>query len=103
MKRAAETLNYLTEHGIGSLEELSERCDGTAARELKRLDAAPLPATQRLRAEMDELTARKAALQLDRKALQKEWEYDILSQNISILLEQPKDIVLPKERTNELE
>ncbi len=103
MKRAAETLNYLTEHGIGSLEELSERCDGTAARELKRLDAAPLPATQRLRAEMDELTARKAALQLDRKALQKEREYDILSQNISILLEQPKDIVLPKERTNELE
>ena len=103
MKRAAETLNYLTEHGIGSLEELSERCDGTAARELKRLDAAPLPATQRLWAEMDELTARKAALQLDRKALQKEWEYNILSQNISILLEQPKDIVLPKERTNELE
>ena len=30
-----------------------------AARELKRLDAVPLPATKRLRAEMDELTARK--------------------------------------------
>ena len=33
-----------------------------AARELKRLDAVPRPATQRLRAEMDELTVRKAAL-----------------------------------------
>ena len=112
LKRAAETLNFLTEHGIGSLEDLSERCDGAAAatarvkadlratkkemerltltmkhaatyrqlrplyeeyrqsrdkekffrgyegeiilfeaaaRELKRLDAVPLPATKRLR------------------------------------------------------
>ena len=31
LKRAAETLNFLTEHGIGSLEDLSERCDGAAA------------------------------------------------------------------------
>ena len=75
-----------------------------AARELKRLDAVPLPATQRLRAEMDELTARKATLQSEyRKAQQKEREYDTLSQNVSMLLEQPKDIVLPKEKTNELE
>ena len=75
-----------------------------AARELKRLDAVPPPATQRLRAEMDELTARKSALQSEyRKAQQKEREYDTLSQNVSMLLEQPKDIVLPKEKTNELE
>ena len=136
LKRAAETLNFLTEHGISSYEELAERCDGAAvaaarvkadlraaekemerltltmkhaatyrqlrplydqyrqsrdkekflrghegeiilfeaaARELKRLDAVPLPATQRLRAEMDELTARKSALQSEyRKAQQKE-------------------------------
>lgn len=167
LKRAAETLNFLTEHGIGSLEDLSERCDGAAAatarvkadlratekemerltltmkhaatyrqlrplydqyrqsrdkekflrghegeiilfeaaaRELKRLDAVPLPATQRLRAEMDELTARKATLQSEyRKAQREEREYDTLSQNVSMLLEQPKDIVLPKEKTNELE
>ena len=31
LKRAAETLNFLTEHGIGSLEELSEQCDGATA------------------------------------------------------------------------
>ena len=44
-----------------------------AASELKRLDAVPLPATKRLRAEMDELTARKSALQSEyRKAQQKE-------------------------------
>ena len=50
-----------------------------AARELKRLDAVPLPATQRLRAEMDELTARKAALQSEhRKAQREERQYDTL-------------------------
>ena len=53
---------------------------------------------------MDELTARKSALQSEyRKAQHKEREYDTLSQNVSMLLEQPKDIVLPKEKTNELE
>src|SRR5699024_11956003 len=118
-----------TEYGIGSLEDLSERCDGAAAatarvkadlratkkemerltltmkhaatyrqlrplyeeyrqsrdkekflrgregeiilfeaaaRELKRLDAVPLPATKRLRAEMDGLSARRTALQSER-------------------------------------
>lgn len=135
LKRAAETLNFLTEHGISSYEELAERCDGAAAattrvkadlrateseierltltmkhvatyrqlrplydqyhqsrdkenflrghegeiilfeaatRELKRLDAVPLPATQRLRAEMDELTAKRTALQSEYKKAQQE-------------------------------
>ena len=167
LKRAAETLNFLTEHRIGSLEELSERCDGAAAatakvkadlratekemewltltmkhaatycqlrplydqyrqsrdkekflrgheseiilfeaaaRELKRLNAVPLPAAQRLRAEMDELTTRRTALQSEyRKAQQKEREYDTLNQNVRILLERSEDVVLPKERSNELE
>ena len=35
--------------------------------------------------------------------LTEKWEYNTLRQNSSILLEQPKDVVLPKERTNELE
>ena len=90
LKRAAETLNFLTEHGIGSLEDLSERCDGAAARELKRLDAVPLPATKRLRAEMDELTARRTALQSEyRKAQREEKEYDAVRQNVASLLKQP--------------
>ena len=90
LKRAAETLNFLTEHGIGSLEDLSERCDGAAARELKRLDAVPLPTTKRLRAEMDELTARRTALQSEyRKAQREEKEYDAVRQNVASLLKQP--------------
>ena len=53
---------------------------------------------------MDEPTARRTALQSEcREAQQKEREYDTLSQNVSMLLEQPKYIVLPKEKTNELE
>ena len=167
LKRAAETLNFLTEHGIGSLEDLSERCDGAAAatarvkadlrateremerltltmkhaatyrqlrplydryrqsgdkekflrghegeiilfeaaaRELKRLDAVPLPATQRLRAEMDELAARRTALQAEyKKAQQAEREYDTLRQNVEALLEQPREADRQRQRNNELE
>ena len=51
MKRAAETLNFLTEHGIGSLEELSERCDGAAAATARV--KADLRATEK---EMERLT-----------------------------------------------
>ena len=150
MKRAAETLNFLTEHGTSSYEELAERCDGAAAatarvkadlrvtekemerltltmkhaatyrqlrplydqyrqsrdkekflrghegeiilfeaaaRELKRLDAVPLPATQRLRAEMDELTAKRTALQSElRKAQREEKVYDTIHKNVNELL-----------------
>ena len=167
LKRAAETLNFLTEHGIGSLEDLSERCDGAAsatarvkadlratekemerltltmkhaatyrqlrplydqyrqsrdkekflrghegeiilfeaaARELKRLDAVPLPATQRLRAEMDELTARRTALQSEyRKVQREEREYDTLRQNVEALLEKPREAEPQRQRNNELE
>ena len=167
MKRAAETLNFLTEHGISSYEELAERCDGAAAatarvkadlratekemerltltmkhaatyrqlrplydqyrqsrdkekflrghegeiilfeaaaRELKRLDAVPLPATQRLRAEMDELTARKATLQSEyRKAQREEREYDTLRQNVEALLEKPREAEPQRQRNHELE
>ena len=166
LKRAAETLNFLTEHGIGSLEELSERCDGAvtatarvkadlratenemerltltmkhaatyrqlrplydqyrqsrdkekflrehegeiilfeaAARELKRLDAVPLPATQRLRAEMDELAARRTVLRSEyKKAQREEKEYDTLRQNVEALLEKPKERER-QQRSNNLE
>ena len=70
----------------------------TAARKLKRLGAVPLPAVQRLRAEIDKLTVRRTALQSEyRKAQQyKEREYDTLNQNVRILLERSEDVVLPK-------
>ena len=167
LKRAAETLNFLTEHGIGSLEDLSEQCDGAAAatargkadlratekemerltltmkhaatyrqlrplyeeyrqsrdkekflrghegeiilfeaaaRELKRLDAVPLPATKRLRAEMDELTANRTALQSEyRKAQREEKEDDTLRQNVEALLEKPREAEPHRQRSSELE
>ena len=31
LKRIAETSNFLTEHGIGSMEELTERCEAASA------------------------------------------------------------------------
>lgn len=75
-----------------------------AARELNRPSAIPLPAAQRLRAEMDGRTARETALQSEyREVQQKEREYDTLTQNVRILLERSEDVVLPKEKSNELE
>ena len=35
LKRAAATMNFLTEHGIGSYEELVERCDSVAATSIR--------------------------------------------------------------------
>ena len=75
-----------------------------AARELKRLDAVPLPAAQRLRAEIDELTARRTALQSEyRKAQREEREYDTLRQNVEALLEKPREAEPQRQRSNELE
>ena len=63
-----------------------------------------LPATQRLRAEMDELTARKAALQSEhRKAQREERQYDTLRQNVEALLEKPREAEPQRQRNNELE
>ena len=122
LKRIADTSNFLTEHGIGSYEELLDRCEAAsasvarlkadlrdtgakidelalkmkhvstyrqlkpiynrykasrdkekflrgheseiilfeaAARECKRLGAVPLPATERMQAEMDELNVKE--------------------------------------------
>ena len=68
------------------------------------MNAVPLPAAQRLRAEIDELTVKRITLQSEyRKAQQKEQEYDTLNQNVRILLERSEDVVLPKKRSNELE
>ena len=54
LKRMAETTNFLTEHGIGSMEELTERCEAASV------------SVQRLRAQIEETAA-----QLERLALVK--------------------------------
>ena len=150
LKRIAETSNFLTEHGIGSMEELTECCEAAsasaarlkaelretgarieeltlkmkhvaayrqlkpiydryqaskdkekflrgyereiilfeaAARECKRLGAVPLPSTERMQAEMDALTARRAALTAERqKARREEQDYAAVRRNVEEFL-----------------
>ena len=167
LKRAAATMNFLTEHGIGSYEELVERCDAVAAasirtreslrdteqqitnlsllgkqidtyrklkpvydrykaskdkekflrgfeseiilfeaaaREIKKAGLARLPSSEKLKAELDGLSARKTALQTElRKVQRKEKEYDTLRQNVDALLERPKEQEQQRQRNNYLE
>ena len=149
LKRAAATMNFLTEHGIGSYEELVERCDAVvaasirtrenlrdteqriadlallgkqidtyrklkpvydrykaskdkekflrgfeseiilfeaAAREIKKAGLTKLPSAEKIKAELNELTTRKTALQVElRKVQREEKEYGTLYRNIRIL------------------
>jgi len=144
----------LTEHGIGSYEELLDRCEATtvsvarlkadlrdtgaridelalkmkhvstyrqlkpiydrykvsrdkekflrgheseiilfeaAARECKRLGAVPLPATERMQAEMDELNARKTVLKAElQKAQREERDYAAMRRNVEDFLSPPQ-------------
>lgn len=150
LKRAAATMNFLTEHGIGSYEELVERCNAVsdasirtkeslrdteqriadlallgkqidtyrklkpvydrykaskdkekflrgfeseiilfeaAAREIKKAGLTKLPTTEKLKAELDGLYARKTVLQAElREKQREEKEYDTLQQNVDALL-----------------
>ena len=58
-----------------------------AARELKRLGAVPLPAAEKLEAELSELTVRKGTLYAQYTAAkQQAKEYDTIKRNLDILL-----------------
>ena len=156
LKRIADTSNFLTEHGIGSYEELLDRCEAAsasvarlkaglrdtgaridelalkmkhvatyrqlkpiydrykasrdkekflrgheseiilfeaAAKECKRLGAVPLPATERMQAEMDALTARRAALTAERqKARREEQDYAAVRRNVEEFLSPPRQM-----------
>ena len=62
-----------------------------AARECKRLGAVPLPATERMQAEMDALTARRAALTAERqKARREEQDYAAVRRNVEEFLSPPR-------------
>ena len=155
LKQAAKTMNFLTEHGIGSYEELesrlaavSERRDAAhteikrienrtaeislvmkhaatyrqlkplydryrkssdkekflrgheseiilfeaAARELKRLDAVPLPTTESMKTELANLAAEKERLLAEYKAARSAvQEYETVKQNVDALLAVPKE------------
>ena len=58
-----------------------------AARELKRLGAVPLPAAEKLEAELSELTVRKGTLYAQYTAAKRQAkEYDTIKRNLDILL-----------------
>ena len=143
-------MNFLTEHGIGSYEELVERCDAVAAasirtreslrdteqriadlallgkqidtyrklkpvydrykaskdkekflrgfeseiilfeaaaREIKKAGLTRLPSSDKVKAELEGLSARKAALQAElRKIQREEKEFNLIQKNIGIIL-----------------
>ena len=69
-----------------------------AARELKRLGAVPLPATEKLETELAELTARKGTLYAQYTAVKRQAkEYETIKRNLDILLPPEQSI------THELE
>ena len=62
-----------------------------AARECKRLGAVPLPATERMQAEIDELNARKVALKAElQKAQREEQDYAAMRRNVEDFLSPPQ-------------
>ena len=69
-----------------------------AARELKRLGAVPLPAAEKLEAELSELTVRKGTLYAQYTTAKRQTkEYDTIKRNLDILLPPEQNI------THELE
>ena len=64
-----------------------------AARELKRLEAVPLPVAENLEAELSELTARKGTLYSQYTAAKRQAkEYDTIKRNLDILLPPEQNI-----------
>ena len=73
-----------------------------AARDIKKAGLTKLPSSEKLKAELDGLSARKTALQAElRKIQREEKEYDVLRQNVDTLLK--LDIESIKEREVELQ
>lgn len=75
-----------------------------AAREIKKAGLTRLPSSDKVKAELEGLSARKAALQAElRKIQREEKEYDTLRQNVDALLERPKEQEQQRQRSNDLE
>ena len=63
----------------------------TAAREIKKAGLTKLPSAEKLKAELNELTARKTALQAElRKIQREEKEFNLIQKNIGIILNAQK-------------
>ena len=69
-----------------------------AAREIKKAGLTKLPSSEKLKAELAGLSARKTALQMElRKIQREEKEYDMLRQNVDSLLERPREQIQTKQ------
>ena len=75
-----------------------------AARAVKKAGLTKLPSTEKLKAELDGLAARKTAQQAELwKVQREEEEYDALRQNVDTLLERPKEHEQQRQWNNDLE
>ena len=75
-----------------------------AARDIKKAGLTKLPSSEKLKAELDGLAARKTVLQAElRKIQREEKKYDTLRQNVDTLLERPKEQEQQRQRNNDLE
>ena len=73
-------------------------------RNIEQGEAEQAAEIEKLKAELDGLFARKAALQTElRKIRREEKEYDTLRQNVDALLERPKEQEQQRQRSNDLE
>ena len=63
-----------------------------AARELKRLEAVPLPSTEKINVELTALASKKETLLAEYKTARVETqEYETVKQNVDALLSVPKE------------
>lgn len=73
-----------------------------AARELKRLDAVPLPSTEKINVELTALASKKETLLAEYKSTRAEaQEYDTVKQNVDALLSVPKEQEQEKHKLHE--
>lgn len=84
------------------LKPVYDRYKVSKDKEIKKAGLAKLPSAEKLKAKLNELTARKTGLQAElRKIQREEKEYDVLRQNVDTLLK--LDIESIKEREVELQ
>ena len=80
------------------------KCEKYLTLPIKKAGFAKLPSAEKLKAELNGLAARKTALQEEFQKIQREErEYDMLRQNVDILLERPKEQEQQRQRDNNLE
>ncbi len=82
-------MNFFTEHGISSYEELDEKASAGASKKMK---IEKLPSDKSMKAEHGTLAAEKYKPYAEYKTVRKEaTEYSVTKQNVDSLLSVPKE------------